>query len=115
QIPRIGQLVQHSHAGITKTWIAAGQQRTYIMRADEASATGYQNPHELICTLLWSPRTSRWALGTRGAGVTSTSWPMIDASIRRTPRIDALRRTMEYSISQSSMVQSSATEVNGPT
>jgi hypothetical protein len=53
-------------------------------------------------------------LGTRGAGVTSTSCPMMDASIRLTPRMDAPRNTMEYSISQSAMTQSSATEVNGP-
>ena len=57
---------------------------------------------------------SRWALGTRGAGVTSTARPMMDASIRLTPLIDAPRSTMEYSISLSVMAHSSATEVNGP-
>jgi hypothetical protein len=34
---------------------------------------------------------SRCARGTRGAGVTSKSWPMRDASIRRTPRMEAPR------------------------
>ena len=58
---------------------------------------------------------SRWTLESRGAGVTSTPRPMIDASIRRAPLINAPRSTIEYSISLSSIVQSSATEVNGPT
>ena len=51
----------------------------------------------------------------RGAGVTSTSRPMSEASIRRTPLIEESRSTMEYSISLSSIGQSSAIEVNGPT
>src|SRR5271166_3852685 len=39
---------------------------------------------------------------------------MREASMRRTPRIDARARTMEYSISLSAITQSRATEVNGP-
>ncbi len=53
--------------------------------------------------------------GTRGAGVTWTSRPIMDASMRRTPSMVAPLSTMEYSISLSAMVQWSATEVNGPT
>ena len=35
--------------------------------------------------------------------------------MRRTPRIDAPSRTMEYSISLSAITQPGAIEVNGPT
>lgn len=58
---------------------------------------------------------SRWAAGTRGAGVTSTLRPMIEASTRRAPRTEEPSRTMENSISLSVMRQSWEMEVNGPT
>src|ERR1019366_2173160 len=104
---RVGELVQDGHAGILEAAIAARQHRADVVRADESGAAGYQDLHELICTLLWSPRIRRCALGTLGAGVTSTSCPMSDASIRRTPSIDAPRSTIEYSISLSTMAQPS--------
>jgi hypothetical protein len=39
---------------------------------------------------------------------------MSDASMRRTPRIEAAARMMEYSISLSAITQPGPTEVNGP-
>ncbi len=65
----MGQFVEHGHPCRTETAIATAQQRPDVMRADEPGAASCQNSHELICTLLWSPRISRCALGTLSAGV----------------------------------------------
>ena len=89
------------------------QRLTRRLRAN-VTAHEFRAGQELSWTLLWAPRMSRWARGTRGAGVTSTSWLMRDASILRAPRMEAPRRTMEYSISLSLISQSWATDVKGP-
>ena len=52
QVSRVGQLVQYGDAGLAEARVAAGQERAYVVRADEACSAGYQDPHELICTLL---------------------------------------------------------------
>lgn len=84
---RVGELVEHGDGDVAGA--VRAQQRTDVVGADEAGAAGHQEVgrHEEICTLLWSPRTSRWAEGLRGAGVTSTSWPM------RRPRRGGRRRS----------------------
>ena len=89
----------------------------YAEDAPTAPAGAGDEPggHELICTLLWSPSTSRCARGTRGAGVTCAWCPMREDSMRPTPSMEALDSTMEYSISLSVTVQSSSIAVNGPT
>src|SRR6185437_3603231 len=100
------------HSGSSRVRSAVKQEPWPVTAGISVFRAG--SSQELICTLLWSPSTRRCALGTLGAGVTSTWCPMREASMRRTPRIDAPARTMEYSISLSAITQPGAIEVNGP-
>src|SRR5262249_4125133 len=71
EVARVRELIVDGDLGVLVAGVTAGQQRADVVRADEARTAGNQDPHELICTLLWPPTTSRCARGTRGAGVTS--------------------------------------------
>src|SRR5690606_19669864 len=108
----VGEGVQHGDP--RRVGRVGREEGADVAGADEAGGAGDEGVHVWICTLLWSPRTSRWALGTLGAGVTSTCRPISEASIRLTPSMEESRSTMENSTSLSVIRQFSATEVKGP-
>ena len=112
----VGQLVEHRDLDVARVRWGPQEQRTDVVRADEAGTAGHEDScHELICTLLWSPSTSRCARGYPGRGGDLASWPMSEASIRRTPR-DGGAATARWSTRSRcpSTVQSSSMAVNGP-
>ena len=52
QVAGVGKPVEHGHPGVGELGIPTRDQGTDVMRADEPGSPGYQDSHELICTLL---------------------------------------------------------------
>jgi hypothetical protein len=52
QVAGVGELVQDRDPGLLVARITAGEHGPDVMGADEPGPAGYQDPHELICTLL---------------------------------------------------------------
>jgi hypothetical protein len=52
EVACVAELIEDGDPDWLASWIPARQQRADVMRPNESGSAGYQDLHELICTLL---------------------------------------------------------------